>query len=132
MRPAPPRPSLAPCPTELVEFRARQRRGSPHYTVYLGFGQDLSAGRPKDRSLVLVKVRRRVPLGGGRRRGGLTAPSPQLEPWLCRAYLESVQREGVSSLDSSSFGSALSSANSLYEDLERFLEHYLMEVEQPA
>lgn len=110
MRPAPPRPSLAPCPAELVEFRARQRRGSPHYTVYLGFGQDLSAGRPKDRSLVLVK----------------------LEPWLCRAYLESVQREGVSSLDSSSFGSALSSANSLYEDLERFLEHYLMEVEQPA
>lgn len=95
---------------ELVEFRTRQRRGSPHYTIYLGFGQDLSAGRPKDRSLVLVK----------------------LEPWLCRAYLESVQREGVSSLDSSSFSSALSSSNSLYEDLEHFLEHFLMEVEQPA
>lgn len=56
----------------------------------------------------------------------------KLEPWLCRAYLESVQREGVSSLDSSSFSSALSSANSLYEDLEHFLEHFLMEVEQPA
>lgn len=65
-----PAPSLAPCPAELVEFRTRQRRGSPHYTVYLGFGQDLSAGRPKDRSLVLVKVRRGVPRGGGGRGRG--------------------------------------------------------------
>uniref|UniRef100_A0A8C9B015 Interferon regulatory factor 7 n=1 Tax=Prolemur simus TaxID=1328070 RepID=A0A8C9B015_PROSS len=90
---------------ELVEFRARQRRGSPHYTIYLGFGQDLSAGRPKEKSLVLVK----------------------LEPWLCRAYLEGVQREGVSSLDSS-LSLCLSSTNSLYDDIE----HFLMELEQPA
>uniref|UniRef100_A0A667HAL1 Interferon regulatory factor 7 n=1 Tax=Lynx canadensis TaxID=61383 RepID=A0A667HAL1_LYNCA len=91
---------------ELVEFRACRRRRSPHYTIYLGFGQDLSAGRPKEKSLVLVK----------------------LEPWLCRAHLEYVQREGVSSLDSSSLGLCLSSCNSLYEALE----HFLMEVEQPA
>lgn len=91
---------------EMMEFRARRRPGSPHYTIYLGFGQDLSAGRPKEKSLVLVK----------------------LEPWLCRAHLECVQREGVSSLDSSSLGLCLSSSNSLYEDLERFL----MEVQQPA
>ncbi|XP_059253667.1 interferon regulatory factor 7 [Mustela nigripes] len=91
---------------EMMEFRARWRPGSPHYTIYLGFGQDLSAGRPKEKSLVLVK----------------------LEPWLCRAHLEYVQREGVSSLDSSSLGLCLSSSNSLYEDLECFL----MEVQQPA
>lgn len=59
---------------------------------------------------------------------GLTTPSPQLEPRLCRAHLECVQREGVSSLDSSSLGLCLSSSNSLYEDLE----HFLMEVGQPA
>lgn len=91
---------------EMAEFRARRRRGSPYYTIYLGFGQDLSAGRPKEKSLVLVK----------------------LEPRLCRAHLEYVQREGVSSLDSSSLGLCLSSSNSLYEDLE----HFLMEVEPPA
>ncbi|XP_053418760.1 interferon regulatory factor 7 isoform X2 [Nycticebus coucang] len=90
---------------ELVEFQARRRRGSPHYTIYLGFGQDLSAGRPKEKSLVLVK----------------------LEPWLCRAYLEGVQREGVSSLDSS-LSLCLSSTSSLYDDIERFL----MELEQLA
>lgn len=95
---------------ELVEFQTRQRQASPHYTIYLGFGQDLSAGRPKDRSLVLVK----------------------LEPWLCRAYLEGVQREGVSSLDMSSLSLCLSSGNSLYDDLETFLDHFFMEVEQPA
>lgn len=93
-----------------MEFRAQQRRGSPHYTIYLGFGQDLSVGRPKEKSLVLVK----------------------LEPWLCRAYLEAVQREGVSSLDSGSLSLCLSSSNSLYEDLEHFLEHFMMEVEQAA
>ncbi|XP_045039198.2 interferon regulatory factor 7 isoform X2 [Desmodus rotundus] len=91
---------------ELVEFRARRRQGSPHYTIYLGFGQDLSAGRPKERSLVLVK----------------------LEPWLCRMYLEGAQREGASSLDSGSLDLCLSSFNSLFEDLE----HFLMEVEQAA
>ncbi|XP_014585249.1 interferon regulatory factor 7 isoform X4 [Equus przewalskii] len=95
---------------ELVEFRARQRQGSPHYTIYLAFGQDLSARRPKEKSLVLVK----------------------LEPWLCRAHLEGVQREGVSSLDSGSLGLCLSSSNSLYNDLEHFLDHFFMEVEQPA
>lgn len=94
---------------ELMEFQARRRRDSPHYTVYLGFGQDLSARRPKERNLVLVK----------------------LEPWLCQASLEHVQREGASSLDSSSLGLCLSSFNSLYEDLEHFLD-YFMEVEQPA
>uniref|UniRef100_A0A671E0Z4 Interferon regulatory factor-3 domain-containing protein n=1 Tax=Rhinolophus ferrumequinum TaxID=59479 RepID=A0A671E0Z4_RHIFE len=113
--PSPPLPTLLllrspePHPAELVEFRARQRQGSPHYTIYLGFGQDLSAGRPKERSLVLVK----------------------LEPWLCRAHVEGVQREGVSSLDNSSLSLCLSSTNSLYDDLERFLD-FLMEVEQPA
>ncbi|XP_062949956.1 interferon regulatory factor 7 isoform X2 [Cynocephalus volans] len=91
---------------ELREFQARQRRGSPHYTIYLGFGQDLASGRPKEKSLILVK----------------------LEPWLCRVYLEGVQREGVSSLDSSSLSLCLSSTNSLFEDLE----HLLMELEQPA
>lgn len=55
-------------------------------------------------------------------------PTLQLEPRLCRAHLEYVQREGVSSLDSSSLGLCLSSSNSLYEDLE----HFLMEVEPPA
>lgn len=84
---------------ELEEFRARRRQGSPHYTIYLGFGQDLSAGRPKEKTLILVK----------------------LEPWVCKAYLEGVQREGVSSLDSSSLGLCLSSTNSLYEDIEHFL-----------
>nr|XP_035119805.2 interferon regulatory factor 7 isoform X5 [Callithrix jacchus] len=91
---------------ELVEFRARRRCNSPHCTIYLGFGQDLSAGRPKEKSLVLVK----------------------LEPWLCRVYLEGTQREGVSSLDSSSLSLCLSSANSLYDVIEGFL----MELEQPA
>ncbi|XP_013358427.1 PREDICTED: interferon regulatory factor 7 isoform X2 [Chinchilla lanigera] len=91
---------------ELGEFRARQRQGSPHYTIYLGFGQDLSAGRPKEKSLVLVKV----------------------EPRLCRAHLEVVQREGTSSLDSSSLGLCLSSTSSLYDDIE----HFLMELEQRA
>lgn len=91
---------------ELEEFRARQRQGSPHYTIYLGFGQDLSAGRPKEKSLVLVKV----------------------EPRLCRAYLEVVQREGTSSLDSRSLGLCLSNTSSLYDDIE----HVLMELEQPA
>ncbi|XP_007465980.1 PREDICTED: interferon regulatory factor 7 [Lipotes vexillifer] len=96
---------------ELGEFEACRRRGSPHYTIYLGFGQDLSVGRPKEKSLVLVK----------------------LEPWLCRAYLEGVQREGASSLDSGSLSLCLSSSNnSLYDDLEHFLEHFLMEAEQPA
>ncbi|XP_058160859.1 interferon regulatory factor 7 [Dasypus novemcinctus] len=89
---------------ELMEFRAQRRRGSPHYTIYLGFGQDLSAGRPKEKSLVLVK----------------------LEPWLCRAYHEGAQREGASSLDSLSL--CLSSSNSLYDDLDSFL----MELEQSA
>lgn len=84
---------------ELEEFRARRRQGSPHYTIYLGFGQDLSAGRPKEKSLILVK----------------------LEPWLCKARLEGVQREGASSLDSSSLGLCLSSTNSLYDDIEHFL-----------
>lgn len=91
---------------ELEEFRARRRQGSPHYTIYLGFGQDLSAGRPKEKSLILVK----------------------LEPWLCKAHLEGVQREGVSSLDSSSLGLCLSSTNSLYDDIE----HFLMDLEQCA
>ncbi|XP_042521497.1 interferon regulatory factor 7 isoform X2 [Dipodomys spectabilis] len=84
---------------ELGEFRARQRPGSPHYTIYLGFGQDLSARRPKEKSLILVK----------------------LEPLLCRVHVEGVQREGASSLDSSSLGLCLSSTNSLYDDLEHFL-----------
>lgn len=91
---------------ELSEFRARKRQGSPHYTIYLGFGQDLSTGRPKEKSLILVK----------------------LEPWLCRTHLEGVQREGVSSLDSSSLGLCLSNTNSLYDDIE----HFLMELEQRA
>ncbi|EPY83885.1 cadherin-related family member 5 precursor [Camelus ferus] len=94
---------------ELGEFRARRRQGSPHYTIYLGFGQDLSVVRPKEKNLVLVK----------------------LEPWLCRAYLEGVQREGVSSLDSGSLGLCLSSSDSLYDDLEHFLEHFLMEWGSP-
>ncbi|XP_075402504.1 interferon regulatory factor 7 [Tenrec ecaudatus] len=84
---------------ELVEFRARRRQGSPNYTIYLAFGQDLSARRPKEKSLVLVK----------------------LEPWLCRAYHEGAQLEGASSLDSSSLGLCLSSSNSLYDDIDRFL-----------
>ncbi|KAL0629268.1 Interferon regulatory factor 7 [Plecturocebus cupreus] len=98
---------------ELVEFRARRRCSSPRCTIYLGFGQDLSAGRPKEKSLVLVKT-----------------PDAlwQLEPWLCRVYLEGTQREGVSSLDSSSLSLCLSSANSLYDVIEGFL----MELEQPA
>ncbi|XP_041522720.1 interferon regulatory factor 7 isoform X4 [Microtus oregoni] len=94
---------------ELEEFRARRRQGSPHYTIYLGFGQDLSAGRPKEKSLILVKM-----------------SLPQLEPWLCKAHLEGVQREGVSSLDSSSLSLCLSSTNSLYDDIE----HFLMDLEQ--
>lgn len=44
-------------PAELAEFRAQHRRASPNYTIYLGFGKDLAAGRSKERSLVLVKVR---------------------------------------------------------------------------
>lgn len=63
--PRPPgRPSSHPArPAELVDFQARRRQDSPHYTIYLGFGQDLSAGRPKERNLVLVKVRARSPVG---------------------------------------------------------------------
>ena len=72
MGPPCPAPSPEPCSTELVEFRARQCRSSPHYTIYLGFGQDLSVGRPKEKSLVLVKVRGQVP---GR---GEAAHSPHL------------------------------------------------------
>ncbi|KAG8515698.1 Interferon regulatory factor 7 [Galemys pyrenaicus] len=84
---------------ELRFFQAQPRRGSPHYTIYLGFGQDLSARRPKEKHLVLVKV----------------------EPWLCRTSLEAVQRDGASSLDSSSLGLCLSGPSSLYEDLEALL-----------
>lgn len=63
-RPTWPHPrSQSPWSAELVEFRARQRQGSPHYTIYLAFGQDLSARRPKEKSLVLVKVRCRAPCG---------------------------------------------------------------------
>lgn len=91
---------------ELGEFQAKRRQGSPYYTIYLGFGQDLSAGRPKEKSLVLVKV----------------------EPRLCRVHLEVVQREGTSSLDSGSLSLCLSSTSSLYDDIE----HFLMELEQPA
>lgn len=90
---------------ELLEFRARSRQGSPRCTIYLGFGQDLSARRPKEKHLVLVK----------------------LEPRLCRALLEAAQREGASSLNSSSLGLCLSSGNSLYEELEQLL----MDLEQP-
>ncbi|XP_055987575.1 LOW QUALITY PROTEIN: interferon regulatory factor 7 [Sorex fumeus] len=90
---------------ELLEFRA-QRGGSPRCTIYLGFGQDLSARRPKEKHLVLVK----------------------LEPRLCRALLEAAQREGASSLDSGNLGLCLSSGNSLFEDLEQLL----MELGQPA
>lgn len=115
-----------------MEFRTRRRQRSPHYTIYLGFGQDLSAGRPKERSLVLVKVRR----GPGGHRGEAWPPGParltvrplQLEPWLCRVYLEGAQREGASSLDSGNLDLCLSSFNSLFEDLE----HFLMDVEQAA
>lgn len=46
--------------------------------------------------------------------------------------MEGVQREGVSSLDTSSLSLCLSSSNSLYDDLEHFLDHFSMEVEQPA
>ncbi|XP_006877067.1 PREDICTED: interferon regulatory factor 7, partial [Chrysochloris asiatica] len=91
---------------ELLEFRDRRRQTSPRYTIYLAFGQDLSAGRPKEKSLILVK----------------------LEPWLCRAYHEGVQLQGASSLDSGSLGLCLSNSNSLYDDIDRFL----MELEQPA
>ncbi|XP_037371552.1 interferon regulatory factor 7 [Talpa occidentalis] len=84
---------------ELLQFQAQPRRGSPHYTIYLGFGQDLSARRPKEKHLVLVKV----------------------EPWLCRAYLEAAQRDGASSLDSSSLRLCLSGFSSLYDDLEALL-----------
>ncbi|XP_040826620.1 interferon regulatory factor 7 [Ochotona curzoniae] len=84
---------------ELAEFRAQHRRASPNYTIYLGFGKDLAAGRSKERSLVLVK----------------------LEPWLCRAYLEEAQRQGLSSLESSSLGLSMSSTNSLYNDIDNFL-----------
>ncbi|EPY79616.1 hypothetical protein CB1_000912013 [Camelus ferus] len=95
---------------ELGEFWVHRRRGSPHCNIYLGFGQELSMGRPKEKNLILV----------------------QLEPWLCQAFLEGVQHEDVSSLDSGSLGLCLSGSNSLSADLEHFLEHFLMEMEQPA
>lgn len=75
-RPAAPPPSLESPPAEMMEFRARRRPGSPHYTIYLGFGQDLSAGRPKEKSLVLVKVRLGVP-------GGKATHSPRLSRPVC-------------------------------------------------
>lgn len=59
-----------------MEFRARRRQGSPHYTIYLGFGQDLSVGRPKEKSLVLVKVRGRDP--GARLQVALARPDSAL------------------------------------------------------
>lgn len=63
-----PHPALLtrpPRPAELLEFRARRRLGSPRYIIYLGFGQDLSAQRPKEKHLVLVKVRLQAGGGGG-------------------------------------------------------------------
>lgn len=54
-------------------------------------------------------------------------PVLQLEPRLCRALLETAQREGASSLNSGSLGLCLSSGNSLYEELEQLL----MDLEQP-
>ena len=47
--------------TELKKFMSGQIRSSPDYTIYLCFGQRLSASKPKDSKLILVKVRKADP-----------------------------------------------------------------------
>ncbi|XP_074086823.1 interferon regulatory factor 7 isoform X2 [Macrotis lagotis] len=91
---------------ELAEYRDQQRRPSPDYTIYLGFGQTLSR-RPMEKNLILVKV----------------------VPQICRLCHEAIQREeGISSLESGGLSLQVSNSLSLFEVLENFL----METDYPA
>ncbi|XP_070621637.1 interferon regulatory factor 7 isoform X2 [Erythrolamprus reginae] len=81
---------------ELIEFRNGQRRSSPDYTIYLCFGQRFTAAKPKESKLILVK----------------------LVPNFCKHWHESVQTEGISSLNSESV--SLQMSNSFFDLLEQF------------
>ncbi|XP_061465993.1 interferon regulatory factor 7 isoform X3 [Rhineura floridana] len=82
---------------ELMAFCDGRKCSSPDYTIYLCFGQSLSAEKPKESKLILVK----------------------LVPVACRQYHEVVLREGVSSLNSDI---SLQLSNSLFDLIERYIQ----------
>ncbi|KAM6466665.1 interferon regulatory factor 7 isoform 2-T2 [Liasis olivaceus] len=81
---------------ELIEFRDGRRSSSPDYTIYLCFGQQFSAFKPKESKLILVK----------------------LVPSICKYWHEVLQREGFSSLNSENV--SLQISNSLFDMIEHF------------
>ncbi|KFU88710.1 Interferon regulatory factor 3 [Chaetura pelagica] len=83
--------------SELRDFRNRQRRQSPDFTIYLCFGQSFSKAKPKESKLILVK----------------------LVPKFCEYWYEQVLREGASSLDSGTVSLQLSDSFSLFELIEQ-------------
>ncbi|KAJ7398470.1 Interferon regulatory factor 3 [Pitangus sulphuratus] len=89
--------------TELRDFRNRQRRRSPDFTIYLCFGQAFSKTKPKETKLILVK----------------------LVPKFCEYCYEKVLQEGASSLDSHTISLQLSDSFSLYD----LIEQYTMELD---
>ncbi|XP_027760428.1 interferon regulatory factor 7 [Empidonax traillii] len=84
--------------TELRDFRNRQRRRSPDFTIYLCFGQAFSKRKPKETKLILVK----------------------LVPKFCEYCYEKVLQEGASSLDSHTISLQLSDSFSLYDLIEQY------------
>nr|XP_020639822.1 interferon regulatory factor 7 [Pogona vitticeps]XP_020639823.1 interferon regulatory factor 7 [Pogona vitticeps]XP_020639824.1 interferon regulatory factor 7 [Pogona vitticeps]XP_020639825.1 interferon regulatory factor 7 [Pogona vitticeps] len=86
---------------ELKKFMSGQIRSSPDYTIYLCFGQRLSASKPKDSKLILVKLVSRV----------------------CKCWHEQSQREGASSLNTEN--DSLQISNSLYDMIEQLSTSYL-------
>ncbi|XP_065492257.1 interferon regulatory factor 7 isoform X2 [Caloenas nicobarica] len=84
--------------TGLRDFRNRQRKRSPDFTIYLCFGQSFSKAKPKESKLILVK----------------------LVPKFCEYWHEQVLREGASSLDSGTISLQLSDSFSLFELIEQY------------
>ncbi|KAK2536650.1 Irf7 [Columba guinea] len=84
--------------TELRDFRNRQRKRSPDFTIYLCFGQSFCNAKPKESKLILVK----------------------LVPRFCEYWCEQVLREGASSLDSGTISLQLSDSFSLFELIEQY------------
>ncbi|XP_048343067.1 interferon regulatory factor 7 isoform X2 [Sphaerodactylus townsendi] len=78
---------------ELKDFHENRRKISPDYTIYLCFGQCISAAKPKESLLILVK----------------------LVPKKCKEWHEFVLREGASSLSSDM---SLHISNSLMDCIE--------------
>ncbi|KAJ7344318.1 hypothetical protein JRQ81_000268 [Phrynocephalus forsythii] len=81
--------------TELRTFMNGQIHSFPDYTIYLCFGQRLSASKPKESKLILVKLVSRV----------------------CKYFHEQSQREGASSLNIEN--DSLQISNSLYDMVEQ-------------